>query len=119
MLRQQYDYVIVDTPPVLAVTDSTAVGARGDGVLLCVRVRRGCRSASMRACEVLRDVNPTLIGIVVNAVDKSSFFAAYKNRKGYGYGYRYGYHEYTSEQYREADRDSSSKRLQRAAIDQS
>ena len=85
---QQYDFVIVDTPPLLAVTDPSAVAAQVDGVLLVLRIRRGVQIAATRAREMLADVDANLLGVVVNAVDKKSGYGRYGD---YGYGYGYGY----------------------------
>ncbi len=65
MLRQQFDYVIVDTPPVLAVTDPCGVAARVDGVVVCMRLSRHTRDLGRRTVEQLRDVGATISGIVV------------------------------------------------------
>ena len=100
MLRGRYDFVILDSPPLLAVTDPAAIAARVDGVLMALRVRRGSRVSAIRANEVLKDVGANLLGVIVNAVDKKSTFSGYKNGKKYGYGYGYGY-QYSSEEYRE------------------
>jgi capsular exopolysaccharide synthesis family protein len=84
-LRQQYDFVLVDTPPLLAVTDPSAVAAQVDGVLLVLRIRRGVQVAATRAREMLADVDANVLGVIVNAVDKKSSYGSY----GYGYGYGY------------------------------
>ena len=81
LMRDQFDFVIVDTPPVLAVTDATAVAARVDGVLLTLRIRKDVKPNALRARDVLLDVGADVVGVVVNGADQ---------KKGYGYGYGYG-----------------------------
>ncbi|MEQ9406325.1 MAG: polysaccharide biosynthesis tyrosine autokinase [Fuerstiella sp.] len=93
LLREKFDYVIIDTPPVLVVTDPCSVAPRVDGVLLCVRLSRHTREFGRRALEQLRDVGARLTGIVVNGVEETD---------AYGYGnysysdYRYRYKDYNS-----------------------
>jgi capsular exopolysaccharide synthesis family protein len=93
-LRQQFDFVIVDTPPLLAVTDPAIVVARMDGVLLTVRVSKNGRPAAERARELLSSVHANVLGVIVNGVGKSNGTYGYEH---YRYGYEYGYSsEYTS-----------------------
>ncbi len=91
VLREKYDYVIIDTPPVLAVTDSTSVAARVDGVLVVIRLNRHTRDLGRRTLEQLRDVGATVSGIVINGVEGS---------ETYGYGsYRYSNYQYKNKSY--------------------
>lgn len=70
LLREQYDFVIVDTPPMLAVSDPAAVAARVDGVLLALRIERNARPQAVRAAEMLADVGADVLGVVVNALNE-------------------------------------------------
>ena len=71
ILRKQYDLIILDSPPVLAVTDPAAIAAKVDGVLLALRLRRGSRVSATRAIEVLNDVDANVLGVIVNAASIS------------------------------------------------
>ncbi len=86
--REKYDLVLIDTPPVLPVTDPCVVAARVDGVILTLRLRRGVQEAAIRAAEMLRDIDANLLGIVVNSWQPQH--ANDRNVYGYGYGYNYG-----------------------------
>lgn len=91
MMRQwseQYDRVIIDTAPILAVSDSLAPAARADSVLLVVRAGMTRKKALMRTREMLRRVNAHLLGAVVNDIDmrKDSYYH-YSGPYSYGYGY--------------------------------
>jgi Mrp family chromosome partitioning ATPase len=91
MMRQwaeQYDRVIIDTAPILAVSDSLAPAARADAVLLVVRAGVTRKKALMRTRELLRRVNAHLLGAVVNDIDmrKDSYYD-YSGPYSYGYGY--------------------------------
>ncbi len=84
-IREQYDFVIVDTPPLLAVTDPGVVAARVDGVLLTVRLTRKARPRAERAREILATLGATVLGVVVNGADRRT--ASESDGYGYGYGY--------------------------------
>ena len=67
-LREQFDTVLVDTSPVLAVTDAALIGTVADGTLVVVRANETDQGALSRAVEQLRRVNANLVGIVLNDV---------------------------------------------------
>ena len=95
VLRGKYDYVIIDTPPILAVTDSTSIAPRVDGVILAMRLRRHTRDLGRRTLEQLRDVGAIVCGIVINGVEEAD---------GYGYGsYRYSDYKYYYKNYEYKD----------------
>jgi capsular exopolysaccharide synthesis family protein len=79
-LRKDYDFIVVDTPPVLAVTDASTVAPCVDGVLVTIRLARGGRPNAKRAIEQLNAVGANVLGVVVNGVGGV-------RRYGYGYGY--------------------------------
>lgn len=84
--REAYDVVIIDTPPVLAVTDASVMGPLADGVILVARQNRTHRQALQNAGAQLRRSRASLLGVVVNSVDLKTrhyFGDAYG---GYGYG---------------------------------
>ena len=99
-LREEYDFVIIDTPPLLAVTDPCPIAARVDGVILTLRIKKNVRISAERASEILRNLGANIIGLVVNGVGAQSgygsqyTYGAYRAGyayNGYGYGYGYGY----------------------------
>jgi polysaccharide biosynthesis transport protein len=105
-LRDQYDYIIMDTPPILAVSDPANASACSDGIILTLRLRRNLRPIAIRAAQMLQSVNANLLGVVINGVtgrggygyggyryDGSRTSAGYG---GYGYGGTYGYGDYYS-----------------------
>ncbi len=93
-LRATYDFVIIDTPPVLAVTDPASVAARADGVIMALRLSKRSRTLAKRAVEQLQTVGANILGVVVNGVESVDAYGyqsyAYGN---YGYGYG-GYGNY-------------------------
>ena len=96
VLREKYEFVIIDTPPVLAVTDPLAVAPRVDGVLLVIRLAKSARTVTRRALEALDSLGANILGVVVNGVGGGSRYggygySSYRYGRGYGgYGYRYG-----------------------------
>lgn len=94
-LRDEYDIIIIDTPPMLAVTDPSAVAPRVDGVLLVMRLSTSARKASSRALEILDGIGANVLGVVVNGVGGTPGYGGYGSTYEYGRGYgRYGYGGY-------------------------
>lgn len=65
-LKEHADYVLFDSPPVVAVTDAAVLATRMDGVLLVVRAGVTRRELARRAKAHLEQVNAPLIGVVLN-----------------------------------------------------
>lgn len=91
-LRQDYKFIVMDSPPIMAATDAVILSVLADGVLLVVRSGETPKGVFMRARDLLGGVKCRLLGVVLNAVDSNS--------PGYYYSYRY--YPYTSG--REKDR---------------
>ncbi len=113
-LRGLFDVIIIDSPPMLAVTDPSTIAPRVDAVMLVVRVRKNVKPLAARAARMLETLEANVIGVVVNGVGsraargygKSADADGYYNRGEayqYGYGYSYGsnadgrYNEYYSD----------------------
>src|SRR5262249_27722877 len=62
--RGSYDYVLVDSPPLLAVSDPCTVAPRVDGLLLTIRVTKNGRPAAERARDLLAGVKANCLGVV-------------------------------------------------------
>lgn len=78
-LKDKFDYIIIDSPPVLMVTDAQIISRFADGCMLVVASGGVQRELSVKAKELLLQVNARLIGVILNKFDTSS--------KGYLYGY--------------------------------
>jgi capsular exopolysaccharide synthesis family protein len=85
-LRPQYDYVIIDTPPLNLFTDGALIGAHADALLLVARADKTDRDELRYAVQQLRNVNVTLAGTILNDVE---FRRSSRYRLGYGYYYDY------------------------------
>jgi capsular exopolysaccharide synthesis family protein len=67
--RERYDFVVVDTPPVLPVTDAVVIGRRSDGVVLVVKGSDTPRELVRRAHDRLVQTGIRCLGTIVNNVD--------------------------------------------------
>ena len=100
-LKENYDLVLLDTPPALVVTDANVLATRVDGVLLVIRPSVTKRAAVKYVIEQLRQVKANIIGVVFNDVNVRRSHYYYR---GYYYSkYSKGYH------YSASDGDSSLK----------
>jgi polysaccharide biosynthesis transport protein len=88
-LRKRYKFIVIDTPPILAVTDAVILSVQADGVLLVVRSGKTSKEAFMRTRDLLASVKSRVLGVVLNAVDSSSPDYHYSYRY-YPYSYGYG-----------------------------
>jgi succinoglycan biosynthesis transport protein ExoP len=80
-LRGSYDFILIDTPPVLTVTDAAVLVSVSDGVVLVLRYGQATRNVVARASEILLRSGAHLLGVVLNAVDlQSSDYAEYYGR---------------------------------------
>ncbi|WP_075084292.1 polysaccharide biosynthesis tyrosine autokinase [Mariniblastus fucicola] len=87
--REQYDYILIDTPPLLAVTDPAIVCRFVDLVYMVMRITNGVRSNSVRAKEVIDSMGVELSGVIINGLRR-------RDQKTYDYkGGKYGYGGYT------------------------
>lgn len=93
-LEQNFDFVIYDSPPIIAVTDPVLLSKRIGNVLIVVRFGKTNRHLVGDALKRLNTVNSQLVGLVLNGMQKT---------KGYGY-YKYDYAYYQSAYYGEGDK---------------
>ncbi len=88
-VRGEYTHVLIDSPPVLSVTDGIVLARHADAVVLVVRHRKSNKSALRRARDLLVRSGASVTGIAINAVDL-------KSPEYYGYYGYYGYSGYGS-----------------------
>jgi capsular exopolysaccharide synthesis family protein len=86
-LRQRFDHIIIDTPPILGFSDGLIISVLTDGVLLITRHNSTHKSASRLAAQILNQIHAPLMGAVLNCVDAHG--QAYG---GYYYQYQYKYY---------------------------
>jgi len=83
-LREKYDIVLIDAPPLLPVTDGALLAAEADGALLVIRHGKTTTDQVSSAVDRLDAVGATPVGVIFNMTPA-------KGGDGYGYGYGYGY----------------------------
>ena len=86
-LQDQYDLVLIDTPPVLAVSDACVLAQRAGTVLLVARAETTTLGELQETAKRLAQAGGSVRGVVFNGLD-------FKRRYGYGYGYRYQRYDY-------------------------
>jgi capsular exopolysaccharide synthesis family protein len=69
IVRKEYDYVIIDTPPIISVTDSGILGAQTDGVLLVIQAGRTQRGIVNHATELLHQTHTKILGHVLTNIE--------------------------------------------------
>jgi capsular exopolysaccharide synthesis family protein len=82
-LRLRYDVVLIDSPPLLPVTDAALLAAQADGLIVVMRHGKTTRDQLAHALDRVTQVGAKCVGIVVNLAPLS------KRSRGYGYGYSY------------------------------
>lgn len=89
-LRDEYDVIFIDTPPLGDVVDASIVSAIADGTIMVVEAGRINYPMIQKVRDKLLSSNARILGVVLNKADKSNKSYGYYKR-GYGYGYGYGY----------------------------
>ncbi len=90
-LLEHFDRVVIDSPPLAAVTDSAIVSTLVDGTLFVVRAFKTSHQLARQGLRALRDIDAPILGAVLNAVDLTKSGAGYYynqyyyyRREGYG-----------------------------------
>ena len=81
--KEEYDYVLIDTPPVLPVTDSLVLGRMVDGLILVIDSGEIKVEMAREVKNQLVHAGANILGVVLNKVRSE--------HHGYGYGYYYYY----------------------------
>lgn len=82
-VSEQYDIILIDTPPIIAVTDAAIIAQEVDGVILILASGEVNKDYAQRAKELLDKVNAKILGAVLNKVDmKTSEYYYYYNYNG-------------------------------------
>ena len=92
LLDEYFDHVVIDSPPVLSVTDARIVSSLVDGVVLVIKGGETPKEAVQRTKRLLQEVHAHVIGTLLNNVDvRSADYYYYSKYYNYGYGKKYGY----------------------------
>jgi capsular exopolysaccharide synthesis family protein len=79
-LRTKFDYLIFDTPPVMAVTDAGVLGPMLDGVVLVIKAHSTKRNVVLRAESLLKSAKATLLGCVLTNIREFSPYYIYTEK---------------------------------------
>lgn len=85
-LRERFDRIVLDSPPVVMISDAVVLSQMVDGLVFVVKSNQVPRDVIQAAVRRLKDVHAPLIGVIVNDIDIQ--------RGGYGYHYYYHYYNY-------------------------
>ncbi|HRT05544.1 MAG TPA: polysaccharide biosynthesis tyrosine autokinase [Kiritimatiellia bacterium] len=88
VLKDRYDFVLLDSPPILGVTDAAILASEADGVLLVVQYRKYPKIISLRAKRMIENAGGHLMGAVLNNInimrDDYYYYYHYTTKKYYG-----------------------------------
>ena len=93
-----YDYVIIDTPPVSAVTDPVIIATQADATVVVVRMGRVTKQALRVTMSTLERNKVRVAGILLNGVDVATERYYYQSYYGYGYGDGYKISKYYTDE---------------------
>jgi capsular exopolysaccharide synthesis family protein len=94
VMRERYDLIVLDTPPVLAVSDSLVLSHHADATIFLTRWARTQRSVVLGALKSFRTIGTKLAGAVLTRVDMQSHSTYGYGDPGYYYGYYGNDHSY-------------------------
>jgi capsular exopolysaccharide synthesis family protein len=86
-LRQRFDHIVMDSPPLLLVTDATVLSNVVDGVILVVENEAATRGSLARSRHILEGANARILGAILNKVDlrRDGYYGQYYRRYYYYY----------------------------------
>lgn len=85
-VKDKYDYILLDMPPILAVTDAAVMASKVDGVVFVIRSGFISPEEAKEAKKRLIQGRANILGVILNAVPQA-------RHNGYGYGYYYYYYD--------------------------
>jgi capsular exopolysaccharide synthesis family protein len=108
LMKEKYDFVLFDTPPLMAVTDATVLATEMDAVLIVASAGVTKATDLKSVAEFLLDIGVNMLGIILNNFDRRD---AYSRQSS---GYLYGYYGYESGYY---GRNGKKKRSTKSSIE--
>ncbi|MCC6232977.1 MAG: polysaccharide biosynthesis tyrosine autokinase, partial [Verrucomicrobiales bacterium] len=88
-LRQSYDRVVLDCPPISAVSDPLVMGAKSDGIIYVMKFKKIRREHARRSVQRIQDAGISVVGVLLNDID-------FEGRDSYYYSYYYYQNQYYS-----------------------
>ncbi|PKP79598.1 MAG: chain-length determining protein, partial [Alphaproteobacteria bacterium HGW-Alphaproteobacteria-2] len=90
--RTNYDYILIDTPPVLVVPDARVIGRHADAILYVVHWDKTTRTQVTEGLGMFSSVGLRVSGVTLSQIDLAGM-------RRYGYGGQYGYDSYGTKYY--------------------
>ena len=83
-VRTEYDFVLLDTPPIMTVIDAAVIAKESDGAVLIVESGRVSYKAAQKALEQIRKSDCKVLGAVLNKVDikRDKYYSDYSSYYG-------------------------------------
>jgi capsular exopolysaccharide synthesis family protein len=106
LMKEHFDRIIIDSPPVGVVADAAVMSTQVDGTLMVLKAGRTSRDLARQGIRQLRDVNARILGALLNDLDLQG--QKYGQYAYYQYGYYYGERGRSEENMRSAEVDISS-----------
>lgn len=103
-VREKFDYVVFDTPPLITVTDATVLSLKVDGLILVVCSGQVGRTEVSRSISIIKSVETNLIGVILNNLDIKSLYGSYY----YYYHYYHYYYYYGTDKKRRKNKNRKS-----------
>ena len=92
VMKEKFDYIIVDAPPVMAAIDAAVIAAVCDGTVLIVGSKKTSRKLVQESISQLNMAGANILGSILNMVETGVLTSKYGRYYGkYKYGYGYGY----------------------------
>lgn len=106
--RKRYDRVVLDSPPMIGVSDTAQLTRLADGVVMVVQHRKYPRTLCKRAKDMITSMGGNLVGVILNNINASHDYSSYY------YEHQYYYYYYTNDADNKGRRRSSSKSKQKS-----
>jgi capsular exopolysaccharide synthesis family protein len=88
ILKEKYDYILLDSPPVIAVTDSMVLAKKADLLIMVVKIGIVDKQVIKRAKELLENIDVSISGAVINGIRPYKYYSS--SEYNYYYFYYYG-----------------------------
>jgi Mrp family chromosome partitioning ATPase len=109
-LRQRYDFILFDSPPILGVSDASVLASEVDLVMQVIQYRRYPQPMTIRAKQMIEKVGGNFVGLVLNNINMSQ-------DEGYYYYSGYYHDYYYSRSASEQDAEANAEKAGKAAAD--
>ena len=111
-LKQRYDFVFFDSPPIMGVSDASVLASMVDVTMLVIQYRKYPQAMTIRAKQMVEKIGGNLLGVVLNNINISqdSYYYYYS-------GYYYDYYSKSEDARKDSSGDSGGKKRKRSSSD--